>query len=58
MSITELYAISVAAAAGIILSVFGVTLPSVLYGLWHIAWCFALSLSSKRTFSVEKKDNK
>jgi hypothetical protein len=59
-SITELYAISLAAAAGIILSVFGVTLPSIVYGLWHIAWCLVLSVASKRAFSVEKKekDNK
>lgn len=59
-SITELYAISLAAAAGIILSVFGVTLPSIVYGLWHIAWCLVLSVASKRVFSVEKKekDNK
>jgi cation transport ATPase len=58
VAITELYAISLAAAAGIILSVLGVTLPSIVYGLWHVAWCFALSLSSKRAFLVEKKDNK
>ena len=56
VAITELYAISLAAAAGIILSVLGVTLPSIVYGLWHIAWCYALSLSSKRAFAVDKKD--
>ena len=58
ISVSALYAISLAAAGSLIFSVLGLALPSFVFGLWHLAWCGALRYDSRKTFSPEKKDNK
>ena len=56
ISISELYSISIAAAAGAILSVFGVSLPSFVFAVWHVGGCAVLRLVSKKTFAEDKKE--
>lgn len=58
ISVSALYSISLGAAISVILSVLGVSLPSVVFGLWHVAWCIALRYDSRKTFALEKKSNK
>jgi hypothetical protein len=58
ISVSALFSISLGAAISVILSVLGVSLPSVVFGLWHVAWCIALRYDSRKTFALEKKSNK
>ena len=58
IAVSSLYSISLGAAISVILSVLGVSLPSVVFGLWHIAWCIALRYDSRKNFALEKKSNK
>ncbi len=57
VAIYELYSMSIAAAIAALLSVFGVGLPSVVFGLWHIIGCVALRFISRRSFILEKKED-
>ncbi len=58
VNITELYAVSIAAAAGALISVLGVGLPSLAFGLWQAVWCVGLRLVSRKTLIPEKKEDK
>ncbi len=57
LSISALYSISAGVVVTAILAVLGVTLPSLVFGLWHIGWCVALRAISRRIFPRDKKEN-
>lgn len=57
LSISALYSISAGVVVTAILAVLGVTLPSVVFGLWHIGWCVALRAISRRIFPRDRKEN-
>lgn len=60
IAFTELLAMIVGAVLAVVLALAGITvIPSVVLGLWQVAWCGALLFLSKRTFNTKKdKENK
>lgn len=56
ISISALYSLSIAAAVALVISTLGMSIPSIVYGLWHIGWCIALRLVSMKNFEEEKKE--
>lgn len=58
MLVSALYSLSIAAAVALIIATLGASLPSLVYGIWHIGWCAAIRIVSRKNFTEEKKDNK
>lgn len=51
----EMYAMGAGLGLGALLSVLGMfTVPSFVFGLWHLAWCVVLAIVTKSVFSKDK----
>lgn len=58
ISVSALYSLSIAAAVALVISTLGMSIPSFVYGLWHVGWCVALRYVSRKTFAEDKKESK
>ncbi len=58
ISVSALYSLSIAAAIALVISTLGISIPSFVYGLWHLGWCVALRYVSRKTFEDDKKETK
>ena len=57
LAVSELYAMGVGAALALLLSLFGMKgVPTVIFGLWQIAWCVVLRFVSKKALLKDKSE--
>ena len=58
LSASGLYAMIGGLVGGIVLSLAGVTLPSLALGVWQLLWCLVLRFAGSRNFMQPKPDGK